>query len=374
MKQKSGQIPLAALLTLFAYLVTADLFAQPNGLPNRQPLGQYLATSFQDTGGAGAQLQGGGVPGVDLSSLNDNQRERFFSILGSERCTCGCGYTMLQCRIQDASCPVSLQRAQQLVAQLSALRKPPSASQPDRGTAAPVSIVQLQGRYCTAFAPTGWTITAENPAGSAFGADILRADGAAGAGYIIMGITAEMRSSPWYGPLYGTPEQAIMTIVTKYGTAPMQCGQPKEFYAGTGVKLMECQNATTAGVALYQTYPMGDGGYILVARTAGTPPTEWKQLGPIATAVARSIRCNVPLKPSTTDWTSSSPGSKKRSQGEKDSGYSQWLEMEYYHDPSTGENYWVSPSRHWMENGPQGPGYYLSVGNELRQLQPGLAE
>lgn len=78
MEQKLGQTPLAALFALFAYLVTADLFAQQNGLPDQQPLGQYPATSFQGTGGTGAQPQGGDVLGVDRSFLSKNQRGAIF--------------------------------------------------------------------------------------------------------------------------------------------------------------------------------------------------------------------------------------------------------------------------------------------------------
>ncbi|MGH8613514.1 MAG: hypothetical protein ACREYF_16230, partial [Gammaproteobacteria bacterium] len=86
-----------------------------------------------------------------------------------------------------------------------------------------------------------------------------------------------------------------------------------------------------------------------------------------------SIRCSVPLRPSAADWTSESPGARARSEGEGDPGYSQWLEMENYHDPSTGQNYWVSPSRDCNENVPQGPGYYTSIGNDTRLLESGYS-
>jgi hypothetical protein len=54
--------------------------------------------------------------------------------------------------------------------------------------------------------------------------------------------------------------------------------------------------------------------------------------------------------------------------------YSPWLGMEHYHDATTGENYWVSPSRDWNETGPQGPGYYTKVGNGIRKLESGLSQ
>src|SRR5262249_31902818 len=44
-------------------------------------------------------------------------------------------------------------------------------------------VTKLSGKYCAAAAPEGWTVTAENPAGTAFGADLTRRDGAAIASY-----------------------------------------------------------------------------------------------------------------------------------------------------------------------------------------------
>lgn len=40
-----------------------------------------------------------------------------------------------------------------------------------------------QGRLCKAVGPPDWSFTSENPAGTAFGADIQRADGQAIASY-----------------------------------------------------------------------------------------------------------------------------------------------------------------------------------------------
>ncbi|MGH8651749.1 MAG: hypothetical protein ACREYE_05990 [Gammaproteobacteria bacterium] len=112
---------------------------------------------------------------------------------------------------------------------------------------------------------------------------------------------------------------------------------------------------------------------VLVMRTAGTASAGWEEYGATAAAVARSIRCNVPLRPSGADWTSESPSARARGEDEGDPGYSRWLEMENYHDASTGQNYWVSPSRDWNENGPQGPGYYTSIGNDTRLLESGYS-
>jgi hypothetical protein len=48
--------------------------------------------------------------------------------------------------------------------------------------------------------------------------------------------------------------------------------------------------------------------------------------------------------------------------------------MEHYHDARTGENYWVSPGSDYRQTGPQGPGYYVSVGGEQRKLEAGRSD
>ena len=68
------------------------------------------------------------------------------------------------------------------------------------------------------------------------------------------------------------------------------------------------------------------------------------------------------------------PKKGKKAPEEGDSEYSPWLGMEHYHDATTGENYWVSPSRDWNETGPQGPGYYTRIGNDTKKLEPGLSQ
>lgn len=60
----------------------------------------------------------GQIPGVDLSRLNEQQQAQATALLNGEGCPCGCQLTLLRCRIEDSSCPVSLQRAQTIVTQL----------------------------------------------------------------------------------------------------------------------------------------------------------------------------------------------------------------------------------------------------------------
>jgi hypothetical protein len=47
------------------------------------------------------------VPGLDVSDLRPQQRDVFLSAANSQRCTCGCGYTLAGCRVYDSSCEKS---------------------------------------------------------------------------------------------------------------------------------------------------------------------------------------------------------------------------------------------------------------------------
>jgi len=235
-----------------------------------------------------------------------------------------------------------------------------------------IQVQTIRGRYCAASAPEGWTVAAENPTGTAFGADLTRRDGAAVASYLIFGVPPNMRSSPYYQQWYVTPERAVMAQLTQFGSKPMQCNRPSELVPGSGYMGMACQSPALRGVVAYKIFNTGDGGYVVIMRSAGSPPTAWARYGAEATTVARSLECQVPLLPSRA--SSNVPSAPKKKKEDADSEYSPWLGMENYHDPNTGQNYWVSPSRDWDETGPQGPGYYAKAGNDIRKLEPGLSQ
>jgi thiol-disulfide isomerase/thioredoxin len=54
------------------------------------------------------------IPGVDLSKLSAAEREHALTTMNTEHCSCGCGLTVAQCRINDPSCDVSLPQAQKI--------------------------------------------------------------------------------------------------------------------------------------------------------------------------------------------------------------------------------------------------------------------
>ena len=55
------------------------------------------------------------LPGVDMSQLTPAQRKIAMQKLNQMHCTCGCDYTLAQCRVLDSACPVSKKEAQQVV-------------------------------------------------------------------------------------------------------------------------------------------------------------------------------------------------------------------------------------------------------------------
>lgn len=55
------------------------------------------------------------IPGVKLDGLNPVQKKNALHRLNAEGCTCGCMLTLSECRINDTSCPVSVDIAKQVV-------------------------------------------------------------------------------------------------------------------------------------------------------------------------------------------------------------------------------------------------------------------
>jgi hypothetical protein len=224
----------------------------------------------------------------------------------------------------------------------------------------------LEGRYCRVNAPPGWAIAGEMPTRTSFGADLRRLDGAAIASYFLVGVSAEMRSSPWYGRFYATPEQGVMATLTKMGNEPVQCGAPAAM--ADNLRVMQCRTPQLTGDVAYQVQPLPGGGYLLAIRTAGAPHAQWPRYRNEAGAVAVALRCNVPFLPSPSDPPGGGGG--KGGQGDK-SRYNPRTGVEEYCDEKTGQNHDIDPSRQWNPIGPDGPGPYVKYGNEIRKLRPG---
>ena len=68
-------------------------------------------------GPLGDQAQATDVPGLKLDTLKPEQKIAALKRLNEEKCDCGCGLTVAQCRINDPSCAVSLPIAEKIVAE-----------------------------------------------------------------------------------------------------------------------------------------------------------------------------------------------------------------------------------------------------------------
>jgi thiol-disulfide isomerase/thioredoxin len=60
------------------------------------------------------------IPGVDLARLTPAKRTEAIKALNADDCTCGCGLTLAECRINDPTCSVSLPLAQKMVEKIAA--------------------------------------------------------------------------------------------------------------------------------------------------------------------------------------------------------------------------------------------------------------
>jgi thiol-disulfide isomerase/thioredoxin len=80
------------------------------------------------------------LPGVDLSSLSAQQKQVALHKFNAEACTCGCNFTLAQCRIYDRNCAISKARTEKIVAEVSGTahrKKTPEKSFAPSNVAAP---------------------------------------------------------------------------------------------------------------------------------------------------------------------------------------------------------------------------------------------
>ncbi len=87
--------------------------------------------TFEDTGEVFLQHadRASELPGVDMTDLSPLQKTVALHRMNEEACTCGCKYTLAQCRIFDSACHVSKERTGKIVTELGG---PDSAPKQDR--------------------------------------------------------------------------------------------------------------------------------------------------------------------------------------------------------------------------------------------------
>ena len=85
------------------------------------------------------------LPGVDMTSLTPAQKTVALHRMNEETCTCGCQYTLAQCRIYDSACHVSKERTAKIVAECAnTAATPKSNTAPERVEPAQVTPPAVQ--------------------------------------------------------------------------------------------------------------------------------------------------------------------------------------------------------------------------------------
>jgi cytochrome c biogenesis protein CcmG/thiol:disulfide interchange protein DsbE len=72
------------------------------------------------------------LPGVDMTKLTPAQKTVALHRMNQENCTCGCQYTLAQCRIYDSACHVSRDRTAKIVAESATGPSLPNKKTPDQ--------------------------------------------------------------------------------------------------------------------------------------------------------------------------------------------------------------------------------------------------
>jgi hypothetical protein len=79
------------------------------------------------------------LPGVDFSKLTVPQKQAALHKFNAEGCTCGCNFTLAQCRIYDRNCAVSKSRTEKIVDELS--RSPAGKQTPEKSSGPAANII-----------------------------------------------------------------------------------------------------------------------------------------------------------------------------------------------------------------------------------------
>ena len=99
------------------------------------PIGNIKVETFEDTGQIFLKNadRASELPGVDLSKLTPEQKIVALHKFNAETCTCGCTFTLAQCRIYDRNCQISKTATSKIITALvhpNQLKSAPSKSEP----------------------------------------------------------------------------------------------------------------------------------------------------------------------------------------------------------------------------------------------------
>jgi thiol-disulfide isomerase/thioredoxin len=110
------------------------------------PVGNLKVETFEDAGeiflkNADRATE---LPGVDLSALTPEQKTVALHKFNAESCTCGCGFTLAQCRIYDRDCKISKAAVRKILAAITALPHRAPASAAPSGPGSPIAAPPLE--------------------------------------------------------------------------------------------------------------------------------------------------------------------------------------------------------------------------------------
>ena len=234
----------------------------------------------------------------------------------------------------------------------------------------PTPLVTLASSACKTSAPQGWRIVDQNQDGTVF--TVASPDGSMIASYggVVMN---GGQAAGLYGPQFRTPQAFVLYAVGVLTNQQAQFAGPAQavgYYAA-----LPLATATHRGYALVYRFPGADpGGYGMIMRIA-IGSADSRSVG-IAGAVAAATRCTAVLHPppqALYKAPKDDHGTGESGDGATDLAgtYNAQLGTGWVHD-SAGNNYNVDVVDDYHETGPDGPGYYKVVGNNVIKLQPGL--
>jgi len=95
---------------------------ETQALAGTNPDLQIVDAEDEDKARVASAAQANKIPGIDLAALTPEKRAKVLEALNSEHCSCGCGLTLAQCRVDDPTCNVSLPLAQGLVKKIASAK------------------------------------------------------------------------------------------------------------------------------------------------------------------------------------------------------------------------------------------------------------
>lgn len=237
----------------------------------------------------------------------------------------------------------------------------------------PTPVRPLSAGYCTAMAPQNWRVIDIARESSAF--TVTSPSGNMRASWGIVGVNGG-QAAGYYGPQFRTPAAFTQFLIgSLFGSRVGARRGPQMPYGFQSLE-WKTQNGFR-GYAIFRVFPLpaDPRGYILSFRIGGAPSNNARLLVPLAVSVAASIRCNTTLRPPPPNDFHPAKGAKCFGSecSEADAAtrsFNSILGTGYVHD-GAGNNYYVG-LENWIENGPDGPGYYKKNGNDVTKLQPGL--